>query len=143
MIDTVLILLGASLSTTAFVQRLGLSPIIGLILMGIQLGPNGMGWVLLSKSIYKMAEIGVVFPMFTIRLEFSLSRLLAFQGRELPHRRDRLQVIKIPRGAYAEERQLKQFEPNKHHVTVIAVRHHGIRGTDPQRLERYLTSGKM
>jgi CPA2 family monovalent cation:H+ antiporter-2 len=86
-----------------------------------------------------------------------------FHGRERTHRRDRLQVVKIPNGAYAVGRQLKQFDLNKHQVTVTAVRRHGIRGSDPdpemqiaagdalilhgkpeslQRLERYLTSGK-
>jgi CPA2 family monovalent cation:H+ antiporter-2 len=77
MVNTVLILLGASLLTTAFVQRLGLSPIIGFILVGLLVGPHGLEWVELSKGVRNMAEFGVVFLMFTIGLEFSLPRLLA------------------------------------------------------------------
>jgi CPA2 family monovalent cation:H+ antiporter-2 len=77
MINTALILLGASLISVALVRRLGLSPIIGFLLVGILVGPHGLGLVADSQPIRQMAQFGIVFLMFTIGLEFSLSRLWA------------------------------------------------------------------
>jgi CPA2 family monovalent cation:H+ antiporter-2 len=75
--NTILILLAASLIAVGLIQRLGLSPIIGFLLVGIIVGPHGLHWVESSDQIQQMAEFGVVFLMFTIGLEFSLPRLVA------------------------------------------------------------------
>ncbi len=77
MINSILILLIASLLLVALVQRLGLSPIIGFLLVGVVVGPHGLGVVPDYDVIQQMAEFGIVFLMFTIGLEFSLSRLWA------------------------------------------------------------------
>lgn len=77
MINTILFLLAAALFSVGLVQYLRLSPIIGFFLAGIVLGPHGAGVVAESQAIHQIGEFGIVFLMFTIGLEFSLSRLLA------------------------------------------------------------------
>jgi CPA2 family monovalent cation:H+ antiporter-2 len=77
MTNAILILLAASLISVGLVQRLSLSPIIGFLLVGILVGPHGLDLVPDMHIIRHMAEFGIVFLMFTIGLEFSLSRLLA------------------------------------------------------------------
>jgi CPA2 family monovalent cation:H+ antiporter-2 len=77
MINTILILLAAALISVGLVQHLRLSPIIGFFLAGILIGPHGFGVVAESHAIRQIGEFGIVFLMFTIGLEFSLSRLLA------------------------------------------------------------------
>jgi CPA2 family monovalent cation:H+ antiporter-2 len=49
--------------------------VAGLLLTGALLGPAGFGVSTSAESIEVLAEIGVVFLLFTIGLEFSLSRL--------------------------------------------------------------------
>lgn len=82
MIETVLVLLLTSFLAVTLVQRIGLSPILGFIIAGLLVGPDGFGILGDNESIRQMGEIGIVFLMFTIGLEFSLSRLVS-QGFEL------------------------------------------------------------
>ncbi|MHB1214058.1 MAG: cation:proton antiporter domain-containing protein [Thiobacillus sp.] len=77
MINTILIFLAASLIAVGVAQRFSLSPIVGFILAGILVGPHGLAVVPDFLGIRQLAEFGIVFLMFTIGLEFSLSRLLA------------------------------------------------------------------
>jgi CPA2 family monovalent cation:H+ antiporter-2 len=77
MINAVLVLLATSLVAVALVRRLSLSPIVGFLLAGVLVGPHGLAMIPESHAIHQMAEFGIVFLMFTIGLEFSLSRLLA------------------------------------------------------------------
>ena len=77
MLNTTLILLTASLLSAALVRALGLSPIIGFLLAGVIIGPHGLSLVPDSRTISQIAQFGIIFLMFTIGLEFSLSRLLA------------------------------------------------------------------
>ena len=60
----------------AFVYlRLKLPLVVGLMLTGIVIGPYGFGLVAEVEAIEILAEIGVMLLLFTIGLEFSLSRL--------------------------------------------------------------------
>ncbi len=76
MIDTLLILLAASLGAVALIRRLGLSPIIGFLVVGMALGPHGLELLPETHGMRQSGELGIVFLMFTIGLEFSLARLL-------------------------------------------------------------------
>ncbi len=73
----ILVYAAASLLATIAARRLGLSPIAGYLMVGVVMGPDLLGWVHDSDGIQQVAEIGVLFLMFTIGLEFSLPRLLA------------------------------------------------------------------
>ncbi|MGQ0511050.1 MAG: cation:proton antiporter domain-containing protein [Betaproteobacteria bacterium] len=52
-----------------------LPPIIGYLAVGLALGPRALGAVSSDAMTQHLAEIGVVFLMFSIGLEFSLSKL--------------------------------------------------------------------
>jgi CPA2 family monovalent cation:H+ antiporter-2 len=51
--------------------------VIGLLVSGVIIGPYGLSLVDDVDSVELLAEIGVVVLLFTVGLEFSLSRLVA------------------------------------------------------------------
>ena len=65
--------LGASLMT----HGIGLPPILGYVFVGLALGPHAFGMVAESQSTHLLADIGVVFLLFTLGLEFSWPRMVA------------------------------------------------------------------
>lgn len=77
MVLQVAVLLAIGTAAVALCQRLGFSPIVGYLATGILVGPSGAGWLAESPITRSLAELGVVLLMFTIGLEFSLTRLLA------------------------------------------------------------------
>ncbi|ADE16612.1 sodium/hydrogen exchanger [Nitrosococcus halophilus Nc 4] len=77
LIDNILILLGTALVVVGLIQRARLSPIVGYLLVGVIVGPHALGWVQDLEAVRRLGELGVIFLMFTIGLEFSLPRLLA------------------------------------------------------------------
>jgi CPA2 family monovalent cation:H+ antiporter-2 len=54
-----------------------LPSVVGLLVSGVMVGPYGLSLVGDVESVEVLAEIGVVVLLFTVGLEFSLSRLLA------------------------------------------------------------------
>src|SRR4051812_23789085 len=56
--------------------RLGLSPILGYLLAGIVRGPFTPGFVAQRTPIEALAEIGLIFLLFSIGLSFSFEELL-------------------------------------------------------------------
>ena len=79
-LGTVLLLLAAVVAVVAGVRRLKLPPILGYLVVGMALGPHAFGVVGQSSTTSFLAEIGVVFLLFTLGLEFSLPRMLAMRG---------------------------------------------------------------
>jgi monovalent cation:H+ antiporter-2, CPA2 family len=75
----IIILLGASVLGVAASRRLGLPPVLGYLLVGALIGPHALNFMGDVGNVRHLAEFGVVFLMFTIGLEFSLSRLFAMQ----------------------------------------------------------------
>jgi CPA2 family monovalent cation:H+ antiporter-2 len=55
--------------------RLGLVPIVGFLVAGVLIGPNGLGFVRNQELVDATAEIGVILLLFTIGIEFSLEKL--------------------------------------------------------------------
>ena len=70
-----LLVLGASVVVLLASHRLRLAPVVGLLLTGVLIGPSGLGWFGDSAAVGVFAEIGVVFLLFSVGLEFSLGRL--------------------------------------------------------------------
>jgi CPA2 family monovalent cation:H+ antiporter-2 len=56
-----------------------LPPMLGYLAVGILIGPHALGLAENSKTTETLAEFGVVFLMFSIGLEFSLSQLMAMR----------------------------------------------------------------
>ncbi|RMG60080.1 MAG: potassium transporter, partial [Gammaproteobacteria bacterium] len=71
------VLLGLAVLVVAVFRHFGLSPILGYLAVGLIAGPNGLGLLPDSEETRFLAELGVVFLMFTIGLEFTLPELLA------------------------------------------------------------------
>jgi CPA2 family monovalent cation:H+ antiporter-2 len=58
---------------------LHLPPMLGYLAVGILIGPHALGLAENSAATHALAEFGVVFLMFSIGLEFSLSQLMAMR----------------------------------------------------------------
>jgi monovalent cation:H+ antiporter-2, CPA2 family len=75
----VLLLLLASVLVVAVARRLGLPPILGYLAVGLVVGPHAAGFMEESSQTHLLAEIGVVFLLFTLGLEFSWPRMVAMR----------------------------------------------------------------
>ena len=71
---TLLLLAAAVLGVVAF-RMLQLPPMLGYLLVGIVIGPYGLRLADENETTHTLAELGVVFLMFSIGLEFSLPKL--------------------------------------------------------------------
>jgi K+:H+ antiporter len=69
----VFLLAGAVIAYVCF--RLGLIPIVGFLVAGVVIGPNALGLVHDPELVDAAAEVGVMFLLFTIGIEFSLEKL--------------------------------------------------------------------
>lgn len=58
-------------------QRIHIPAVVGLLVAGLIVGPSGLGLIGNIEEVDRLAEVGVVVLLFTVGLEFSLSRLLA------------------------------------------------------------------
>jgi len=79
--DLAVIFAGSLLVILVF-YRLKLPALPGFIVAGILLGPNALGFVSDPKDVEGLAEVGVILLLFTIGIEFSLSRLKEM-GRQI------------------------------------------------------------
>jgi CPA2 family monovalent cation:H+ antiporter-2 len=82
-LSQILILLAGSLLVLSLVRRFKLPPILGYLVVGMLLGPHALGLVSDDAAIRTLAEIGVVFLVFTLGLEFSLPRMIAMKSEVL------------------------------------------------------------
>jgi len=71
-----LILLALALFSGLLFTRLRLSPIVGYLASGIIAGPFGLHLIQNVHEVESISEFGVILLLFTIGLEFSISRLL-------------------------------------------------------------------
>ena len=86
-ISDLLVILGAAGIVIPAFARLRITPIIGFILVGIMVGPMGLGslvplypmleWVTITnpEAIHPIAEYGIILLLFSIGLELSFRRL--------------------------------------------------------------------
>jgi len=78
-LNGILILLTLSVAALAVMRRFNLPSILGYLVVGVVAGEHAMGWIPHNHSIDFIAELGVVFLLFTIGLEVSISHLLAMR----------------------------------------------------------------
>jgi CPA2 family monovalent cation:H+ antiporter-2 len=74
-----LIILASSLVVIALFRRLRLPPVLGYLCVGLLVGPSAFDWVNESEHLPDVAELGVVFLLFSLGLEFSLSKMIALR----------------------------------------------------------------
>ena len=80
--DLAVIFAGSLLVVLVF-YRFKLPALPGFIVAGILLGPNALGLVSDPHEVEGLAEVGVILLLFTIGIEFSLSRLKEMGGQIL------------------------------------------------------------
>ncbi len=75
----IIVLLAASVFVVTLARRLGLPAILGYVTVGLILGPHALGAFPESDATHLLAELGVVFLLFTLGLEFSWPRMVALR----------------------------------------------------------------
>ena len=78
-LEPVLILLSAAVLVVAAFRSFNLPPVMGYLIVGGAIGPHALNLIPESESTQHLAEFGVVFLMFSIGLEFSLSHLFSMK----------------------------------------------------------------
>ncbi len=80
LIEVIVILLAAVISVLLF-QRLQLGSVLGYLAAGTVIGPTGLGLVRDLEGTRALAELGVVFLLFTVGLELPFERIRVMRGR--------------------------------------------------------------
>ena len=80
MFDDLLILLALSVISVALFKRINIPAVLGYLLVGLFAGEHAFGWLHHSHGLEQIAEMGVVFLLFTIGLEVSMARLIAMRN---------------------------------------------------------------
>ena len=80
MFDDLLILLALSVASVALFRRVNIPAVLGYLLVGMFAGDHAFGWLRHSHGLEQIAEMGVVFLLFTIGLEVSIPRLIAMRN---------------------------------------------------------------
>ena len=78
-LQSVLILLATAVLVVVVFRSLRLPPMLGYLIVGIVIGPHALAWIPDTTEARDLAEIGVIFLMFSIGLEFSLPRLFTMR----------------------------------------------------------------
>ncbi|MBS0423799.1 MAG: cation:proton antiporter [Proteobacteria bacterium] len=78
-LQPVLIVLAVSVLAVVVFRSLRLPPMLGYLLAGVCIGPHALGWIADSDETRHLAELGVVFLMFSVGLEFSLPKLITMK----------------------------------------------------------------
>jgi CPA2 family monovalent cation:H+ antiporter-2 len=71
-----LIIFAVSTAVTLAFRLVKLPSIVGFIISGVIVGPSGFGFISETQTIQQIAELGLVFLLFSIGVEFSLKNLL-------------------------------------------------------------------
>jgi glutathione-regulated potassium-efflux system protein KefB len=69
------VLLGSALVAVLLFRRLGLGAVLGYLVAGIIIGPDGLGLIGEAETILSFAEIGIILLLFLVGLELSPTRL--------------------------------------------------------------------
>ncbi len=79
----VVIILGSSVLIILLFQRIKMPSILGFLFTGIIAGPHGLSLVKASHEVEILAEMGVIFLLFVIGIEFSLKGLARIKNTVL------------------------------------------------------------
>lgn len=74
-LQVILLVLALAVAVVAVLHRFRIPSIAGFIVVGVLAGPHGLSLVPDSRDVAELAQLGVVLLLFSIGLEFSLSRL--------------------------------------------------------------------
>jgi len=79
-LELTLLLLATSVIGVAAVRLFHQPPVLGYLLVGIIIGPHALALAPDAPETQQLAELGIVFLMFSIGLEFSLARLRSMRS---------------------------------------------------------------
>ncbi|NQV01728.1 MAG: cation:proton antiporter, partial [Bacteroidia bacterium] len=75
----IVIILGLSVLIILLFHRLKIPSILGFLITGIIIGPYGLSLIKASHEVELMAELGVIFLLFVIGIEFSIKGLMSIK----------------------------------------------------------------
>lgn len=75
LLPDIVIILGSSVLIILMFQKVKLPPIIGFLFTGVVVGPHGLSLIEARDEVELLSEIGVIFLLFVIGIEFSLRSL--------------------------------------------------------------------
>lgn len=75
----IITILGAMVIAVPLCHKIGISPVLGYLIAGIAVGPHMLGIVTEGEGMDRLADMGVVFLLFTIGLHLSLERLTSMR----------------------------------------------------------------
>lgn len=75
----VVIILGLSVLIILIFHRFKIPSILGFLLTGIIIGPHGLSLIGASHEVELMAELGIIFLLFVIGIEFSIKGLMSIK----------------------------------------------------------------
>lgn len=70
-----IVVLALAVGIILLFRRLKLPNVLGFIIAGMLAGPHALGWVEKVETVETLAELGVIFLLFVIGMEFSLKKL--------------------------------------------------------------------
>jgi len=83
LLPDIVIILGLSVLAILLFQKLRLPAILGFLLTGIIVGPHGLNLIQAVHEVELLAEIGIIFLLFVIGIEFSLKGLSSIKNTVL------------------------------------------------------------
>src|SRR5687768_11690150 len=72
-----LVVIFASVCAVGLLARLGVPAAVGYLLAGLIIGPHGLGLLAATDTTRFLAELGIIFLMFMVGLDFSLPAMMA------------------------------------------------------------------
>jgi CPA2 family monovalent cation:H+ antiporter-2 len=80
LLPDIVIILGLSVLIILLFQRLKLPALLGFLITGIVAGPSGLNLIKASHEVELLSEIGIIFLLFVIGIEFSLKGLMSIRN---------------------------------------------------------------
>ncbi len=74
-LQDIIIILLLAIGVLFIFKRIKLPEVVGFLLTGVLVGPNGLGLISSIHEVEVLAEVGVILLLFTIGIEFSLKNL--------------------------------------------------------------------
>ena len=75
LLKDIFVIFGLAVAVALVCHRFRIPPVVGLILTGVIAGPHGLRLTTEEEAVAQLAEIGVIFLLFTIGLEFSIDSI--------------------------------------------------------------------
>ena len=75
LLKDIFVIFGLAVGVALVCYRFRIPPVVGLIITGVIAGPHGLRLTTEAEAVKQLAEIGVIFLLFTIGLEFSIDSI--------------------------------------------------------------------